>query len=289
MIVQLILAIRKGKREVIQTCSPDDENSVTETEEKSFDIKESEFLRNSPTTEKNEAEGEISKSCVVKCKPGDNATEENDTVSIGNNCNLNGEGETSENLESRNKNVETSKANINTECNPDIYLPKESKIAKMEMADTIEISTGSISLQRTNKIVDTHNFDSASSSLQVSTNVMCSRSRSLAKLERPVELKEVQEYYVKYKNFSYLHCEWKTEEELLKGDKRVGPKIRRFKQRLNQRDIFEFLEDEPFNPEYTECDRILEMSEVTDPTTGKATKNYLVKWRYFLKKITRET
>lgn len=41
----------------------------------------------------------------------------------------------------------------------------------------------------------------------------------------------VEEYFVKYKNFSYLHCDWRTEEELLKGDKRISGKIRRFKQK----------------------------------------------------------
>lgn len=90
---------------------------------------------------------------------------------------------------------------------------------------------------------------------------------------------EVEEFYVKYKNFSYLHCEWKTEEELLKGDKRVQAKIKRFKQKLANSNLFEYMEEEPFNPDYIEVDRVLDMSEVTDPATGKVTKNYLVKWR----------
>ena len=42
---------------------------------------------------------------------------------------------------------------------------------------------------------------------------------------------EVEEFFVKYKNFSYLHCDWRTEEELLKGDKRIQGKIRRYKQK----------------------------------------------------------
>lgn len=51
---------------------------------------------------------------------------------------------------------------------------------------------------------------------------------------------EVDEYYVKYRNFSYLHCEWKTEEELLKGDKRIAAKLKRFKQKMaNNTNIFE--------------------------------------------------
>lgn len=51
---------------------------------------------------------------------------------------------------------------------------------------------------------------------------------------------KVDEYYVKYRNFSYLHCEWKTEEELFKGDKRIAAKLKRFKQKMaNNTNIFE--------------------------------------------------
>jgi chromodomain-helicase-DNA-binding protein 7 len=51
---------------------------------------------------------------------------------------------------------------------------------------------------------------------------------------------EVEEYYVKYRNFSYLHCEWKTEDELYKGDKRIAAKLKRFKQKMaHHANIFE--------------------------------------------------
>lgn len=51
---------------------------------------------------------------------------------------------------------------------------------------------------------------------------------------------EIEEYFVKYRNFSYLHCEWRTEEELYKGDKRIQAKLKRFKQRQQQNtNIFE--------------------------------------------------
>jgi len=51
---------------------------------------------------------------------------------------------------------------------------------------------------------------------------------------------DVEEFFVKYRNFSYLHCEWKTEEELYKGDKRIPSKIKRFKQKMaHQVNIFE--------------------------------------------------
>lgn len=51
---------------------------------------------------------------------------------------------------------------------------------------------------------------------------------------------EVEEFYVKYRNFSYLHCEWKAEEELFKGDKRIASKLKRFKQKMaHNTNIFE--------------------------------------------------
>lgn len=91
---------------------------------------------------------------------------------------------------------------------------------------------------------------------------------------------DVEEFYVKYRNFSYLHCEWRTEEELFKGDRRVGAKIRRFQLKQQQQmNIFENLEDEPFNPDFIEVDRVLDMSEHTDAETSLTTKHYLVKWK----------
>lgn len=39
------------------------------------------------------------------------------------------------------------------------------------------------------------------------------------------------------------------------------------------------MEDEPFNPDYVEVDRVLDVAENTDPNTGQIIKHYLVKWR----------
>lgn len=100
--------------------------------------------------------------------------------------------------------------------------------------------------------------------------------------EKPFEtvMTDTEEYYVKYRNFSYLHCEWKTEEELYKGDKRIANKIKRFKQKQQQQlNIFEYLDDEPFNPDYIEVDRVLDVAEHTDPNSQETIKHYLVKWR----------
>jgi hypothetical protein len=61
-----------------------------------------------------------------------------------------------------------------------------------------------------------------------------------AVIETKPQFIEVEEYFVKYRNFSYLHCEWRTEEELYKGDKRIQAKLKRFKQKQQQNtNIFE--------------------------------------------------
>jgi chromodomain-helicase-DNA-binding protein 7 len=59
-------------------------------------------------------------------------------------------------------------------------------------------------------------------------------------VETKPQFVEVEEYFIKYRNFSYLHCEWKTEEEMYKGDKRIQAKLKRFKQKQQQNtNIFE--------------------------------------------------
>uniref|UniRef100_A0A8D2LDQ6 Chromodomain helicase DNA binding protein 9 n=1 Tax=Varanus komodoensis TaxID=61221 RepID=A0A8D2LDQ6_VARKO len=77
---------------------------------------------------------------------------------------------------------------------------------------------------------------------------------------------------------SYLHCEWATEQQLLK-DKRIQQKIKRFKLRQAQRaHFFADMEEEPFNPDYIEVDRVLEVSFCEDKDTGEPVTYYLVKW-----------
>ena len=75
---------------------------------------------------------------------------------------------------------------------------------------------------------------------------------------------EVEEFFVKYKNLSYFHCEWKTEEELENGDRRIGQKIKRFRQKKDTLNMFDFLDEEPYNPDYTEVDRLLDVNEIEE-------------------------
>lgn len=96
-----------------------------------------------------------------------------------------------------------------------------------------------------------------------------------AKDGKPARMIEVEEYLVKFKNFSYLHCQWLTEQELTRGDKRINGKIKRFHQKRDKSsNVLDFCDEEPFNPDYVEVDRVLDASEHTD----EQTKVRLVVW-----------
>uniref|UniRef100_A0A8C9Y6T5 Chromodomain helicase DNA binding protein 6 n=1 Tax=Sander lucioperca TaxID=283035 RepID=A0A8C9Y6T5_SANLU len=79
---------------------------------------------------------------------------------------------------------------------------------------------------------------------------------------------------------SYLHCKWATLEELEK-DPRIHQKIKRFRTKQAQmKHLFtEVTPDEDlFNPDYIEVDRVLEVAVTTDTETGEEVTHYLVKW-----------
>ncbi|XP_064508374.1 chromodomain-helicase-DNA-binding protein 7 isoform X2 [Pseudopipra pipra] len=101
-------------------------------------------------------------------------------------------------------------------------------------------------------------------------------SRSVKKKTENGEEIEIEEFYVKYKNFSYLHCQWASVEELDK-DKRIQQKIKRFKAKQGQNKFLSEIDDELFNPDYVEVDRIMDVSRSTDDN-GEPVTHYLVKW-----------
>ncbi|XP_077022960.1 chromodomain-helicase-DNA-binding protein 7 isoform X2 [Tamandua tetradactyla] len=101
-------------------------------------------------------------------------------------------------------------------------------------------------------------------------------SRSVKKQKESGEEVEVEEFYVKYKNFSYLHCQWASVEDLEK-DKRIQQKIKRFKAKQGQNKFLSEIEDELFNPDYVEVDRIMDFVRSTDDR-GEPVTHYLVKW-----------
>uniref|UniRef100_A0A8C7VCF7 Chromodomain helicase DNA binding protein 7 n=1 Tax=Oncorhynchus mykiss TaxID=8022 RepID=A0A8C7VCF7_ONCMY len=75
---------------------------------------------------------------------------------------------------------------------------------------------------------------------------------------------------------SYLHCRWADLEELEK-DKRIHQKVKRFRAKQALPTFVTEMDDEPFNPDYVEVDRVLDVSESTDEN-GEPVKLYLVKW-----------
>ncbi|XP_066235093.1 chromodomain-helicase-DNA-binding protein 7 isoform X4 [Saccopteryx leptura] len=101
-------------------------------------------------------------------------------------------------------------------------------------------------------------------------------SRLVKKQKESGEEVEVEEFYVKYKNFSYLHCQWASVEDLEK-DKRIQQKIKRFKAKQGQNKFLSEIEDELFNPDYVEVDRIMDFARSTDDR-GEPVTHYLVKW-----------
>ncbi|XP_050399765.1 chromodomain-helicase-DNA-binding protein 9 isoform X2 [Patella vulgata] len=98
---------------------------------------------------------------------------------------------------------------------------------------------------------------------------------------QPAITEEEEEFLVKFKNYSHLHCDWRTQKELEEKDKRILGKIKRFRQKKQQQNVFELNEDdeEYFNPDYTEVDRVLDEQIAKDPATQQEMTYFLVKWR----------
>ena len=63
---------------------------------------------------------------------------------------------------------------------------------------------------------------------------------------------------------SYLHAEWATFDKLLKGDRRFDGKVKRYKAKQASLGIFSNVDEEAFNPEYTEVDRALDVATQTE-------------------------
>nr|XP_020667216.1 chromodomain-helicase-DNA-binding protein 7 isoform X1 [Pogona vitticeps]XP_020667225.1 chromodomain-helicase-DNA-binding protein 7 isoform X1 [Pogona vitticeps]XP_020667232.1 chromodomain-helicase-DNA-binding protein 7 isoform X1 [Pogona vitticeps]XP_020667238.1 chromodomain-helicase-DNA-binding protein 7 isoform X1 [Pogona vitticeps]XP_020667247.1 chromodomain-helicase-DNA-binding protein 7 isoform X1 [Pogona vitticeps]XP_020667256.1 chromodomain-helicase-DNA-binding protein 7 isoform X1 len=101
-------------------------------------------------------------------------------------------------------------------------------------------------------------------------------SRTVKKQMENGEEVETEEFYVKYKNFSYLHCQWASV-EVLDKDRRIQQKIKRFKAKQGQNKFLSEIDDELFNPDYVEIDRILDVSHSKDDN-GEPVTHYLVKW-----------
>ncbi|CAH8676514.1 choline dehydrogenase 6 [Schistosoma haematobium] len=91
--------------------------------------------------------------------------------------------------------------------------------------------------------------------LQSSTNN--SGEKSQITFTEEEEEEEVEEFYLKYKSYSYLHCEWRALDEIT--DPRILPKIRRFE--MKQANSIRTEDDDVvlFNPDYVEVERVLDV------------------------------
>ncbi|KAF3856773.1 hypothetical protein F7725_017496 [Dissostichus mawsoni] len=79
------------------------------------------------------------------------------------------------------------------------------------------------------------------------------------------QVEETEEFYVN----SYMHCKWATLEELEK-DPRIHQKIKRFRTKQAQtKHLFTESDEDLFNPDYVEVDRVLEVAVTTDTETGE--------------------
>jgi len=126
------------------------------------------------------------------------------------------------------------------------------------------------------KLIPYKPSDAVEGEIAIVEKILACRIRSNIKDE---EGNEEEEFCVKYKGYSYLHCEWGSEKELSKKDKRVPMKIKRFKTKRDPVAILSELDDEPFNPDFVEVDRVLDQSSCIDQVTGETVTHYLVKWR----------
>nr|XP_040059145.1 LOW QUALITY PROTEIN: chromodomain-helicase-DNA-binding protein 6 [Gasterosteus aculeatus aculeatus] len=84
------------------------------------------------------------------------------------------------------------------------------------------------------------------------------------------QVEEAEEFYVKYRNFSYLHCSGPLERSTMRNQS-INIVL------LSFCPVFQPDED-IFNPDYVEVDRILEVAVTTDTETGEEVTHYLVKW-----------
>ena len=155
----------------------------------------------------------------------------------------------------------------------DAKVPKDEYSFKDESDDLKKEETEEVKENKPEEKMETEETKEADKiETELDSKKSPSKTSPSKKTEPAVEKKsktvEVDEYLVKFKNFSYLHCQWLTEEELLRGDKRVSQKVKRYIQKKEKSaNMMDFCDDEPFNPDYVEVDRVLDSSVHTDADT----------------------
>lgn len=256
MVVQVILASRMGTREL----------ESDEEDENAFEVPRdqlSKFTGKAPPTKSQLQEAIEKASAEASAAAAETKTE--DTK----------ETKKEENNDQESKKTETEepaeKAQEETKKKDDEKTDEETKEPSSE--DVKPSETNEVKKEEDKPVVE--NKSEAPSSSKPS-----SEKKEPKALKKNARMIEVEEYLVKFKNFSYLHCQWLTEEELHRGDKRISQKVKRYKQKRDKSaNVLEFCDEEPFNPDYVEVDRVLDSSTHTDEVTNVMTKHYLVKWR----------
>uniref|UniRef100_A0AC35TFK6 Chromo domain-containing protein n=1 Tax=Rhabditophanes sp. KR3021 TaxID=114890 RepID=A0AC35TFK6_9BILA len=149
----------------------------------------------------------------------------------------------------------------------------EDQVIKMEaIGDTCEDITTHNSIAE-NPIADDSIADDSIAEDSIAQNSV-SKEPTLEQVApvMPTEEIEVEEFFVKYKQKSYIHCKWQTLEELELDDKRVENKLKRYKQKLADAPFQNFDED-LFNADYVIVERVVDMFVVEDEM------HYFCKWR----------
>ncbi|CAD8205649.1 unnamed protein product [Paramecium pentaurelia] len=94
------------------------------------------------------------------------------------------------------------------------------------------------------------------------------------------------EFYVKYKSYSYLWCEWKSEQQIISKDKNGKQKInrftRQFEKKIKEYDPDELLEMNYFDPSYLEIDRLISSTELFPIIHPKKANEIKGKWNEYL-------
>ena len=96
--------------------------------------------------------------------------------------------------------------------------------------------------------------------------------------------KKVYEFYVKFNDFSYLHCEWITEEDILSMGKTGKNKLNRFNRSFEKKmlegDVNNIYDDDVqlFDPSYLEVDKILYCTEIFSVIHPKKANDIKGKW-----------
>ncbi len=290
MIVQIILAMRMGTRE-LESDDEDDpskpkeedntskEKDAKEGEEK-MDVseppKESEEKKTSE--EKTEQDKEKEKA-ETKPEEAEKETKAEDAKSDES------KPEEAKPEEAKPEEAKSEEAKPE-EAKPEEAKPDEAKPDEAKPEETKEVTKSELEVDN-KKEVDEKSPDSEDKvdSKEISAAAPKATpekkpSETTSPNKKPARMIEVEEFLVKFKNFSYLHCQWLTEEELHRGDKRIASKIKRFKQkREKSANVLDFCEEEHYNPDYVEVDRVLDESEHVDDVTKVKTRHFLVKWR----------